>query len=97
MLEFALLGAVSTVFGMVITYFTFMRGRDKSIKNEAEDGAVIKTKLDSIGKGVDDIRIDLKANEKQMSRMNEQLIRVDESTKSAHKRIDKLEGVRKHG
>lgn len=57
----------------------------------------IPTKLDSIGKGVDDIRIDLKANEKQMSRMNEQLIRVDESTKSADKRIDKLEGVRKHG
>ena len=57
----------------------------------------IPTKPDSIGKGVDDIRIDLKANEKQMSRMNEQLIRVDESTKSAHKRIDKLEGVRKHG
>ncbi|HEY4601274.1 MAG TPA: hypothetical protein VIG73_08400 [Cerasibacillus sp.] len=93
----ALLGAGSVVFGMVITYFTFVRNRDKDVKQDAEDGAVIRTKLDSIGKGVDDIRIDLKANEKQMSRMNEQLIRVDESTKSAHKRIDKLEGVRKHG
>lgn len=87
----ALLGAGSVVFGMVITYFTFVRNRDKDVKQDAEDGAVIRTKLDSIGKGVDDIRIDLKANEKQMSRMNEQIIRVDESTKSAHKRIDKLE------
>ena len=86
-----LIGAFGTLSGFVLSYLAFQRNRDKEIKNEAEDGAVIKTKLDSIGKGVDDIRIDLKANEKQMSRMNEQLIRVDESTKSAHKRIDKLE------
>lgn len=92
-----LLGAFGTLSGFVLSYLAFQRNRDKEIKTDAEDGAVIKTKLDSIGKGVDDIRIDLKANEKQMSRMNEQLIRVDESTKSAHKRLDKLEGVRKHG
>lgn len=91
-----ILGAFGTLSGFVISYLAFQRNRDKEMKKDAEDGAVIRTKLDSIGKGVDDIRIDLKANEKQMNRMNEQIIRVDESTKSAHKRLDKLE-VRKHG
>lgn len=91
-----ILGAFGTLSGFTISYLAFQRNRDKEIKKDAGDDAVIKTKLDSIGKGVDDIRIDLKANEKQMNRMNEQIIRVDESTKSAHKRIDKLE-VRKHG
>lgn len=91
-----ILGAFGTLSGFVISYLAFQRNRDKEMKQDAEDGAVIRTKLVSIGKGVDDIRIDLKANEKQMNRMNEQIIRVDESTKSAHKRIDKLE-VRKYG
>ena len=83
--------------GFLFSYLAFQRNRDKDIRTDAKEDGVIKTKLDSIGKGVDDIRIDLKANEKQMSQMNEQLIRVDESTKSAHKRIDKIEGGEKRG
>ena len=38
-----------------------------------------------------DIRIDIKANEKRVSDLSEKLVRVEESTKSAHRRIDKLE------
>ncbi len=90
-----LIGVGGTLAGFVFSYLAFQRSREKDIKSDAEEDGVIKTKLDSIGKGVDDIRIDLKANEKQMSQMNEQIIRVDESTKSAHKRIDNLE-VKKH-
>lgn len=90
-MEFALLGAVSTVFGMVITYFTFMRGRDKNIKHDAQENAKISTKLDHISQGVDTIRIDLKSNEKEINRVAERVTRVEESSRSAHKRIDKLE------
>lgn len=85
------IGVIGTLIGFVFSYVTFQRFRDKDIKAEAKEDGSIRTKLDAIGKGVDEIRIDLKANEKQMTRMNEHLIRVDESTKSAHKRIDKLE------
>ena len=87
-----LIGVIGTLAGFLISYLAFQRTRDNDLKSDAQEDGVIKTKLDSIGKGVDDIRIDLKANEKQMFRMSEQLVRVDESTKSAHKRIDKLEG-----
>jgi len=96
-LEFAILGAISTVFGMVITYFTFMRGRDKNIKTDAQENAKVSTKLDHISRGVDDIRIDLRSNEKQINNVAERVTRVEESSRSAHKRLDKLEGVRKHG
>lgn len=92
----AIIGAGSVMFGMIITYFTFVRNRDKDIKHDATKDAKVSTKLDYISTGVDDMRIELRANQKEMSRMNEQIIRVDESTKSAHKRIDKLEGVRNH-
>lgn len=88
----AVIGVISAIFGMFISYFTFTRGRDKDVHKKAKEEGRIETQLAAIGEGVNEIRIDLKANEKQMSRMNEQIIRVDESTKSAHKRIDKLEG-----
>lgn len=91
-MEFAILGAISTVFGMVITYFTFMRGRDKNIKTDAQENAKVSTKLDHISRGVDDIRIDLRSNEKQINNVAERVTRVEESSRSAHKRLDKLEG-----
>lgn len=91
----ALLGAVSVVFGMVITYLTFVRGRDKDIKSDATENAKISTKLDHISQGVDTIRIDLKSNEKEIGRVAERVTRVEESTKQAHLRINKLEGDKK--
>lgn len=41
--------------------------------------------------GVDSIRIDMKANDKRLEKLSEQVIRVEESAKSAHKRIDKID------
>lgn len=91
-MEFAILGAVSTVFGMIISYFTFMRGRDKHIRTDATENAKVSTKLDHISRGVDDIRIDLRSNEKQINNVAERVTRVEESTKQAHKRIDSIGG-----
>lgn len=85
------IGAISTLLGMAVTYFTFMRGRDKEIKTDAQEQAKVSYKLDHIGSGVDDIRLDLKDSDRQIGQINESLIRVDESVKSAHKRIDKID------
>lgn len=88
-------GAITTLLGFFLSYFTFQRSRDKDLREKAKEEGIIENQLNSIGKGIKEIRIDLKANEKQMIRMNEQLIRLDESTKTAHKRIDKLEGIKR--
>jgi len=62
----------------------------KTIKNDATREAVIETKLDSISLGVDNIRIDLRANERQIGALSERVTRVEESSKQAHKRLDKI-------
>ncbi|MBU5594926.1 hypothetical protein KQI76_07090 [Amphibacillus sp. MSJ-3] len=67
----------------------------KAVKNDATREAVIETKLDNISNGVDSIRIDLRANERQIGELNGRIIRVEESTKQAHKRIDNLRGGEK--
>ncbi|MEB8733205.1 hypothetical protein P4G91_19410, partial [Bacillus cereus] len=56
-----------------------------------QQSAEVKAELGYIRKGVDDIRIDLKASEKQMVALGERVTRVEESTKQAHKRLDTIE------
>jgi len=83
------------VLGVIIAYQTYQLNRQKDVKSDTREGAKqdakLQTRLDYISKGVDDIRIDLKANEKQMIALGERVTRIEESNKQAHKRIDKLE------
>jgi hypothetical protein len=77
--------------GLVVAYQGFQLNKQKETKSESRQDAKIQAQLDYIGKGVDDIRIDLKANERQMVALGERVTRVEESSKQAHKRLDSLE------
>jgi septal ring factor EnvC (AmiA/AmiB activator) len=85
------IGIICAIGGFLIALFTFARSRDNEVKSDASENAVIKTKLDSISAGVSYIQIDIKAYEKRVSELSERVIRVEESNKQAHKRIDSIE------
>lgn len=76
--------------GVIIAYLTYQSKKNTSTKNDTKESAELKAGLDYIRKGVDDIRIDLKANEKQINHLSERVTRVEESSKQAHKRIDAI-------
>lgn len=90
-----LIGLVGTIAGVFFGY----KGHQRSVKNElknevkedTKDHTELKTNLEYIRRGVDDIRIDLKAQESKVSDLAGAVIRVEEIAKSAHKRIDSLE------
>lgn len=84
-----LFGAIGTILGVVGAIAAFK----KENKHEGAAEASITAKVDYIARGVDDIRLDQRAQASKIESMNEKLIRVDESTKQAHKRINKLEGI----
>lgn len=85
------LGVLVSVLGLIIAYQGFQLNKQKETKTESKQDAKLQAQLDYISKGVDDIRIDLKANERQMIALGERVTRVEESTKQAHKRLDKLD------
>lgn len=89
------IAVICTIIGAIIGYFTFQRNRDKDIEANATQQAEVNVKLNHIIKGVDDVKLDLRANERQINRINTELVKVNEGVKSAHKRIDKIdkEGV----
>jgi hypothetical protein len=85
-------GVFIAVASLVISYLAFSLNKQKETKTETRQDARIQAQLEYIGKGVDDIRIDLKANKDSVSELKVYVARVEESNKSLHKRVDKLEG-----
>ncbi|MGH0792046.1 hypothetical protein ACQVTU_31380 [Bacillus cereus] len=85
------LGVLIALLSLAISYFGYVLNRSKSMKADGQQSAEVKAELGYIRKGVDDIRIDLKASEKQMVALGERVTRVEESTKQAHKRLDTIE------
>ncbi|PGQ12003.1 hypothetical protein COA08_01520 [Bacillus cereus] len=85
------IGVLIAIASALIGYFSYSLNRSKEIKSDGQQGAEMKAKLEYISKGVDDIRIDQKASEKQMISFGERITRVEESSKQAHKRLDNLE------
>lgn len=90
------IGIAGVVIGIILSYFTFMRNRDKDVESRAAQQAEVSMQLSHISLGVNDIKLDLKHNESQISDIKQQLVRVDESVRTAHKRIDSItKGVSK--
>lgn len=77
------------------TYVALRNNRkadDKDIADKVARDTRIDLKLEEISNYVREIRDDNTELKRQFSEMNRQLIVVEQSVKSAHHRIDRLEG-----
>lgn len=89
-----LIGMSCTLIGAALGIWKAKKEGDKATIEDATKDTIVTTKLDYISKGVDDIRLDIKAQDKRISDLVERVIKVEESTKSAHHRIDSLEEIK---
>lgn len=88
---------ICTIVGAIIGYMSYQKKNQKDIENDASQKALMSSKLDYISNAVDNIRIDFKElkidvknQDAKVNSMNERLIKVEESAKSAHHRLDEL-------
>lgn len=81
-----LFGAIGTIIGVIGAIVTMK----KNSKEDGEHSAETKVQLNYITRGVDDIRIDQRLQASKLDGFNDRLIRVEESTKQAHKRINDI-------
>jgi len=63
----------------------------KEIEERTKANTSINIKLDDISITTKDIKLELASVRRDIQQQNERLIRLEESNKSAHKRIDNLE------
>lgn len=92
-METASVALLCTVIGCVIGVGTFSKTRDKDIRADAERWGVMSAKLDFITT-TSEIKAEGKLRDermnKEMSDVKNKLTEVEQSTKSAHHRIDEL-------
>jgi FtsZ-interacting cell division protein ZipA len=89
----AIVGAVAAISGIVLGWSGRSKSIQQEVKQEAGAGASLRLDMDYIKRGVDDIRLEQRAHGKRLDELTERVTRVEESSKQAHKRIDRVDNT----
>lgn len=87
-----LVGIVSVAFAVYFGLKSNRRNDVKDIEEKAARDTKINIKLDDISSDVKDIKQDLSTMSKRVDEIDKRVVIVEQSTKSAHKRLDGIIG-----
>jgi peptidoglycan hydrolase CwlO-like protein len=82
---------VGILSGIVFSYIGYQRGIKKDVDANGVRKGSIYTDIEYIKRKIDDVAEGQKDTNKVISSLMERIIRVEEMSKSAHKRIDDIE------
>lgn len=88
-----LINLIFTALGGVIGYVVYLSNTKKDSKTEGENSGMIINKLGYLEKSVDNVDKKLDRMDERYTKLTERVAAVEQSAKSAHKRIDDLSGV----
>lgn len=86
-----IVSAAAAISGIILGWLGRSRTIRQDTAEEASRDAMLRSDVEYIKRGVDDLRIEQKVQGQKFDVLAERVTRVEESTKQAHKRIDKLE------
>lgn len=85
---------VLSLLSFLVAAIALIRNLKGDVKNDAGHQTEIIIKLETINENVKEIKTDIKDVKNDIERMKERLVIVEQSCKSAHKRIDTLHDER---
>lgn len=88
---FTLIAAAGTLCSILFGYIGYSKGAKKDSHKEGEDDGSLKADTQYIKRRVDDVLLEQRNINNTLSSHSERITRVEESSKQAHKRIDRLE------
>lgn len=90
-MDSAFMVTLSVLLGIVLGIFGATRNLKNDSKSEGQAEGSFKADLAYIKKRTDDVLLEQKDTNRNLSLITERLVRVEESTKAAHKRMDTME------
>jgi uncharacterized protein YlxW (UPF0749 family) len=87
-----LISFLSLVIAAIVAYGNQKRNKTSDDKREASETTTLIVKLENINNGVNEIKSDMRNMRNDIQDLRDRLIIVEQSTKSAHHRLDNLEG-----
>ena len=77
---------------MIINASNFKRNRRADDQQDATERTTLIVKIEAINNGINEIKTDLRSLRGDVRELQDRMIVVEQSTKSVHHRVDKLEG-----
>jgi len=87
----AVISVAAAISGIVLGWTGRSRSSHDDMKKEAGSEAVLRSDMEYIKRGVDDIRLEQRAQGQRIDMLAERVTRLEESAKQAHKRLDRLD------
>jgi hypothetical protein len=88
----AIIAVIAAISGIILGW----SGRSRTIRqdtvSEASKGAALHADVEYIKRGVDDLRLEQRAQGQRFDILAERVTRVEESAKQAHHRLNRLDG-----
>lgn len=83
----AVAASLSAIF---LGWINYNKSVKKDVAQDSGNNMSLKTDMEYIKRGVDDIRVDVRMQGQRVDGLAERVTRVEESAKQAHKRLDDL-------
>jgi len=83
-----IVSAAAAISGIVLGWL----GRSRTVRQDGAADGELRASVNYIRQGVDDLRVEIRLMRQDYADLVERVARVEESAKSAHRRIDRLEG-----
>lgn len=88
----AVIGVILTIISVGIVFLTFWFSRKKDSSEVGEWRGELKSDINHIKAGVDELRLDTRGIKTDVQDLRERVIKVEASTKAAHHRLDQIQG-----
>ena len=91
-----MISALSLIIAIIVAVSNIRNKNYIHYRESASQVTTLIVKLENIADGINEIKADMRSMKTDVDDMRERLIKVEQSAKIAHKRIDTIEGVH-HG
>ena len=82
---------IISALALVVSGAALLLNSRKESRADAAGSARVEAKLDSIGAGVEDIRVEMRTIRSRVDGLSERVSAIESNVKSAHHRLDQLE------
>ena len=87
------IGIAGTVCTIVFSCIAYRTGLKKDSRNAGEQAGGIRADIEYIKRRTDDMLLEQRENNRKVGMLTERIAKVEASTSSAHKRIDRLDEI----
>lgn len=88
------IAVVCSLVSIVISYLTFTRNSAKDVRTETAQNVELKSRLEYISRGIDDIKLENRVRDDQIKTLSERVILLENTVTTLIKRIDRIDDLK---